>query len=233
MVRDALERLLQFPYFDNYLELSLLEWRAAGLSAGSKILFVGGGPFPLTALCFAYISLADGAGRLEDMARMCGENDRARRRESMLSILESLSASAERARATTRITVIEQLQDACERARSGTAVLGIADIVTSVCCKGEEYTFSGKIDALVIASMVRNKRGVLENLLNQIPSTQEVRVVLRSVERSSMKELFYEPLEESDLPDPTVLGQQRLHTIVPPPGSPLLNSVEVFLKPSS
>lgn len=232
MVRDALERLLQFPYFDNYLELSLLEWTAAGLSTGSTIVFVGGGPFPLTALCFAYISLAEDSGRIEDIVRLCKEDDGERRREATLSLLESLSAPSERARATTRIAVVEQVQGACDLARSGVAVLGIDGIVHPVCSKGEEYVHPGKIDALVLASMVRNKRRVLENLLNQIPSTDECRVVLRSVEKSSMKELFYEPLEESDLPDPAVLGLKHLHSIVPPPGSPLLNSVELFLKPS-
>ncbi|MBN2232003.1 MAG: methyltransferase [Deltaproteobacteria bacterium] len=44
-------RLLQFPYYANYLELARMERRGAGLESCDRVVFLGSGPLPLSLIC--------------------------------------------------------------------------------------------------------------------------------------------------------------------------------------
>ncbi|HWA52384.1 MAG TPA: nicotianamine synthase family protein [Patescibacteria group bacterium] len=52
------KNIYKFPYFENYLKLTKLEWfslKSCSVHKKHKILFVGGGPLPMTAIMLAKI----------------------------------------------------------------------------------------------------------------------------------------------------------------------------------
>ncbi len=53
--KDPWHRIKNFVFYENYVNLSIMERDAANLKSGSQVVFIGSGPLPMSLIMFAHI----------------------------------------------------------------------------------------------------------------------------------------------------------------------------------
>lgn len=219
--------LTSFPYLDHYLKLALVEGGLLQLHQDSQIVFIGGGPLPLTPICMYLIELAKQEGLLETLVNCLNKNKDDQKVLELKRILRLLDKCE--FKGSFHAIAVDCEEDAVELASNIVDYLGLSKAISVLECDGRELDIPHSFDTFMIASMVTGKEHVLENILNQLSEGEVVRMAVRSVEHTNLRRLLYEPAE------PLLLKfESRYKELVkessftPPPGSFLINSVHVY-----
>jgi precorrin-6B methylase 2 len=219
--------LTSFPYLDHYLKLALVEGELLHINNDSQVVFIGGGPLPLTPICMYLLELAKQEGLLETLVNCLDKSKDDEKVLELKRILRLLDKSEFKGKF--HAIAVDCEEDAVELASTIIDFLGLHQAISVLECDGRELDIPSSFNTFMIASMVTGKEHVLENILNQLPKGEVVRMSVRSVEHTNLRRLLYEPAEpvlakfESRYKD---LVKESSFT--PPPGSFLINSVHVY-----
>ena len=229
MTGARLSRLFEFPYFDHYLELAFLEYEVGRLYEGRRVFFIGGGPLPLTPIAYAILELSLRQGVFLDLTACLHSEVRDQSCRDRLSELVS-GLTARGYNGSLHITSIDIQKKAASSAAVLVEKLGLAQLITVRQGDGCDVALPADTQVVVVASMAEPKQAILKNIISQIRPDRELDLVVRSVEEQNLRQLLYRPI------DPEMIGAlssayprfQRSYSYVPPSGSRLINSFEVF-----
>lgn len=227
--QQAIRSLIEFPYLDNYLRLSFIEWDHLKLTGSEQILFVGSGPFPLTAVVLNLISRAAVLGRLEEFRSACHQTPMDT--DTFCELVENLLNPAHYTSAAGRLKIelLDRSREATSLASQLLEILGLTEDLWTTCSLGEEVRMAPETSILYLASMVATKHEVISHLLKQ--AVQPLKILIRGVEPNSLKELLYEPLSAETISNIAshFPGFREIETYWPDNKSGVINSVHIFL----
>lgn len=224
-----LDRLFEFPYFDQYLELAFLEFEVVSLFEGRKAVFIGGGPLPLTPIAYAILEIANRRGLYLDLTsaiHLSASDEEQRQR--LYRIVGGLSC--EDYAGKMGVLSVDSSEEATSKAGKLIERLGLSKIISTLRADGCSMQIDSDVDVVVVASMAEPKERIMENLALQVGPDRELDIIVRSVEEQNLRQVLYKPLdmgmiEELESRHPRF---RRIYTYTPPAGSRLINSFEVF-----
>lgn len=210
-------------HMDDYLPLAFAEAQALKLQPTDRLLFVGSGSLPMTAICFALLFECKFRGILGELEQLLKLHDQ---HNAALDFLEKLTESAVKVPAS--LTCLDLSESANENARRVLSDLGLHNQISILYGDGSSAHLSSPIDVLCIASMANPKIAIVKNILSQ--QANPVRVLLRTVPPQDLRALLYEPFTRADvaLLIQQIPGLMHVASCVPAPGSMVINSFEQF-----
>jgi hypothetical protein len=222
-----LKLLGNFPYLDHYLELANIERELTHIKSKSKLMFVGGGPMPLTPIALVLIEIILKAGLGKEFEECLNLKKGDEKRAAVSTLLEKLDTSS--LDPDYHIISVEKDTIAADRSRELLKALHLDHAITVQNLAGQDIKVEPGFKTFFIASMVVGKEEVMRNIMRQIPQGEEVLFLVRSVEQSNLRELLYEPIEEMlEEIERKYPALQKHNSYTPPPGSALINSVHVY-----
>lgn len=220
------DRVLDFPYIDHYLKLAMKESELAGLTANSRVVFVGGGPLPWTALCLAVVQAAQAKGLTTELTR-CLKDGHDHDDEQLKKVIHrefwrDWSSPFQ-------VLSVEREPEAAIQAVKALTELGFQDHIQVATVDGAQLTLPPGYDTFFIASMVTEKERVMMNIMAQVAPGEEVTFLIRSVDPENLRALLYEPADDllQDM-ESVIPGFTWEDTFLPEAGSCLINSVHVY-----
>lgn len=224
--QNAISSLIEFPYLGNYLRLSLIEWDLLELQGSESVLFIGSGPFPLTAISLNLISRASDNDRLHHLRELCS----AERLDSAAASreLEILLHARSNEKSSLSFMLLDRSSEATQFANQMVETLGLSGNMRALCQEGDSVTIDQRCSVIYIASMVQDKVTVIQNIIQQ--ATRPIRFLIRGVEPGTLKELLYEPLSETAIESiqSTFPTFKEIKTFWPDNRSGVINSVHIF-----
>ncbi len=222
----AIESLIEFPYLSNYLKLSFIEWELLELKGNEKIVFIGSGPFPLTAIALNLISRAAATGTIAAFRKICMSPELDGR--EFCRALEPLISQPVPANSTHAIDLIDVNQEATDYAAALIRVLHLDTDIRAVCCDGMDVQLENQGSVIYIASMVKRKEAIIKQIMRQ--AIYPIKFLVRGVEPGSLKELLYEPVSAQAIASITAEFPdfRELKTFFPDNKSGVINSVHIF-----
>lgn len=196
------ETFLAFPeflYIPDFLRLALVEYDHCGFSRHSegeeRVVFVGGGSFPVTPIAFVLLHAAHRAGSL-DLIRdilFCDWSDQAAAalREQLRPLIGAGLFSG------LSLQVLDRDASCIAAAEAVIRQLGLSDFVSYQMVDIAAYQLSSSVRALVFAASIPDKRSIIPALYPQCLAYAPVRLVFRTVPEKSLRSLLYEPLPVS------------------------------------
>lgn len=212
-------------HMDDYLPLAFGEAQALGLKPTDRILFVGSGSLPMTAICFALLFECQFRGIYDKLEAFLIDPS-ASQHQAALDLLESLAGSPIASHSSIRC--LDMNDAAILNSRRVLADLGLSNQINVLNGDGSTVQLTEPIDVLCIASMANPKIEIVKNILSQ--QSAGVRVLLRTVPLQDLRALVYEPFTKADseLLLKQIPGVVHVETRIPAPGSMVINSFERF-----
>ena len=222
-----LKLLGNFPYLDHYLELANIERELTHIQSDSKLMFVGGGPMPLTPIALVLIEIILKSGLSDEFEACLKLKKSDEKRAAVAALLDKLDTS--KLNPDYHIVSVEKDEVAAERSAELLKALHLNHAISVQNLAGQDIKVESGYNTFFIASMVIGKEEVMRNIMRQIPEGKEVLFLVRSVEESNLRELLYEPIEEMlEEIEKKYPALQKHSRYTPPPGSALINSVHVY-----
>jgi hypothetical protein len=226
-VRCAWSQLCSFPYFTNYLELSLLEWKLLGRPLSGNFVFIGSGALPLSAISLSLIMRAAQLSKLKVLRQLAKGGPKecsAGEAGCLLKILENSPTPR-----NFKIMALDRDQKACLISQKLIKTLDLEASIQILHLDGAAWRPAKNTAGVIVASMTADKHKLLCNLSARLGQRTRVKILVRGAERAGLRQLFYEPVER--LLTSLLRSCDNLKHVGffhPQPGERVLNSVEVL-----
>ncbi len=221
----------EFSY-SNYLALAKIEHDLVGINLNnpSNVVFVGGGPMPLSPICLCLVHLAVKEGLLDELNAYLSKQKCAGGTGGTNELLELLHLfNPDKLTNSLHIISVERDEASAKKSNSLIRSLRLDKTITVQHAEGKDIIIPPRFNIFFIASMVIGKEEVIGNIIRQVPQGAEVYFLIRGVDRANLRAVLYEPIDsllfELENKYPSL---QKHASYVPPPGSPLINSMHVY-----